>query len=174
MTIGARVYIATGDDDTIRCFNFAAGEQCANFPHPTPDANYIYTVNRDPQRPTCIWVNADGGSNQIQNFDAFTGGPCGQGATRVLSEQLVASDTQCEPATYRKFEVLQPARPATRTATLGFADNNGSATGIADRALDGAGAVDLTGHRPRGHRPAAVPGRAQRDRLRTRRRCRCG
>ena len=145
VTIGARAYIAHGDDNTIRCYNFAAAAECENFPHPTPNASYIYTVNRDPQRPTCIWVNADGGSNQIQNFDAFTGGPCGQGATRVLSEQLVASDKQCEPATYRKFEVLKPERSGYADGTLGFADNNGGATGIADRALDGAGAVDLTG-----------------------------
>ena len=57
----------------------------------------------------------------------------------------MASDKQCEPANYRKFEVLQPERSSYTDGTIGFADNNGGTTGIADKAIDGAGAVDLTG-----------------------------
>lgn len=151
VTIGARVYLAAGytvtggAGDQVKCYNYAAQASCDNFPLAMTGSSYIYTVNRDPQRPTCIWTNADGGSAQIQNFDAFTGGPCGQGATRVLSEQLVASGTECEPATYRKFEVLKPERAGYTDGTVGFADNNGGATSIPDKPLDANGAVDLTG-----------------------------
>ena len=34
MTVGARVYTANGNDDQIHCFNYAAGAECDNFPHP--------------------------------------------------------------------------------------------------------------------------------------------
>ena len=77
--------------------------------HSTPNAGYISTANPDPRRPTCIWINADYGSAQIQNFDAFTGGACGQGAIRVLSSQFIVPQVKCNPSAYRKFEILQPA-----------------------------------------------------------------
>ena len=61
---------------------------------------YLYTVNPDPQRPTCIWVNSDNGTAQIQNFDAYTSGPCGQGDVRVLGSQFVVNQAACTPNTY--------------------------------------------------------------------------
>ncbi len=145
VTIGARTYLISGDTDTVRCYNAATATACANFPKPTTGASYTYTLNRDPQRPTCLWVNSDNGPSQIQNLDAFTAGPCGRGSTRVLSEQLVAPDKRCEPAAYRRFEVLEPERSSYTDGTIGFADVNGEPPGIADRTLDGGGAVDLTG-----------------------------
>ena len=143
--IGSRVYLANGNGDEIQCFDYSTGASCANFPHPTTGSSFIYTVNPDFQRPTCVWVNADGGQSQIQNFDAFSGGPCGSGGIRVLSSQLVVPQDVCQPTAYRLFEVLEPDRSAYSDGTIGFASFNGDPTGIPDQPIDANGAVDLTG-----------------------------
>ena len=146
VAIGPRVYLVTGNSDTVRCYDYSASAGCPNFPHATPNASFIYTVNPDPQRPTCLWINADGGSAQIQNFDAFTGGACGQGAIRVLSSQFIVPQEKCNPSAYRKIEILQPARAGYTDGTIGFADPSGNPIpGIADKPIDAAGAVDVTG-----------------------------
>lgn len=146
VTLGPRVYLATGNSDTVRCYDYSSSTGCANFPHPTPGAGFIYTVNPDPQRPTCIWINADFGPSQIQNFDAFTGGACGQGAIRVLSSQLIVPQEKCNPSAYRKLEILEPVRSAYTEGTVGFANSNGNPIpSIPDQAIDASGAVDLTG-----------------------------
>lgn len=145
VTIGPRMYLAIGGEDYVVCYDYSTQASCANFPHPTPGAGYIYTVNPDPQRPACLWVNADYGSAQIQNFDAFSGGACGQGAIRVLSSQLVVPKDECQPATYKKFEVLDPARNEYTDGTVSFADSGGNDTGIPPQQIDSNGAVDLTG-----------------------------
>lgn len=146
VTLGPRVYLATGNSDTVRCYDYSTSAGCANFPHSTPGAGFIYTVNVDPQRPACFWINADFGGAQIQNFDAFTGGACGQGAIRVLSAQLIVPQEKCAPSAYKKLEILEPVRADYTTGTVGFADSNANAIpSIPDEPIDGAGAVDLTG-----------------------------
>jgi cysteine-rich repeat protein len=146
VTLGPRVYLATGLSDTVRCYDYSTSAGCANFPHATSGAGFIYTVNPDPQRPTCIWVNADFGPSQIQNFDAFTGGACGQGAIRVLSSQLVVPQEKCDPAAYKKLEVLEPDRADYTDGTIAFANSSGNPIGsIPDQPIDGSGAVGLTG-----------------------------
>ena len=87
LTIGARVYVPTGSfsgNDEVTCYDFSLQANCANFPKKFTTLELLYTVNPDPQRPTCIWVNSDGGVDQIQNFDAYTGAAlrrgCGAGA----------------------------------------------------------------------------------------------
>jgi len=145
IVIGPRVYIANGTIDQIQCFDYSTGASCANFPHSTTGADFIYTVNPDFQRPTCIWINADNGPSQIQNFDAFSGGPCGQGAIRILASQFIVPQQVCQPTTYRFFEVLQPDRSTYTDGTVGFATFNGSPTGIPDQPIGPTGAVDLAG-----------------------------
>jgi Subtilase family len=76
LTLGTRVYVPSGNSDQVDCYDYAEGASCANFPHFLSNLSLLYTVNADPERPRCIWVNSDGGGGQIQNFDAYTGGHC--------------------------------------------------------------------------------------------------
>ena len=97
MTIGARVYVPDGNTDHVDCYDYVASASCANFPKQLLNLGLLYTVNPDPQRPTCIWVNSDDGSAQIQNFDAYTGGACGQGPIRVLAAEHRAPEQHLHP-----------------------------------------------------------------------------
>jgi hypothetical protein len=145
VTIGARVYVANGTSDEVSCFNYATGATCANFPKPTVDASYLYTVNPDPQRPACLWVNADNGSAQIQNFDAFSGAGCGQGAIRVLSASFVAPSQLCAPTQWRSLAVTTPTRDLYASGSVDFQDADANAIpGVGTQPLDAAGAIDLS------------------------------
>jgi subtilisin family serine protease len=73
---GTRVYVPNGNYDNVACYDYATGEGCEGFPKGFENLGFLYTVNSDPERPRCIWVNADYGSGQIQTFDAITGGVC--------------------------------------------------------------------------------------------------
>jgi len=85
--LGPRVYVPDGNDNAVDCYDASTNASCANFPKIIPNLDLLYTVNPDPQRPTCVWVNSDNGSGQIQNFDAYTGGACGvrSGCSRPAS-----------------------------------------------------------------------------------------
>lgn len=150
VTIGDRVYMANGNVDQVQCFDYGSGTSCPNFPRSTNlgaqgSAGYIYTVNPDPQRPECLWVNADYGSAQIQNFDAFTAGACGSGALRVLASSIVQSAPECVPDVYTRLAVLAPARDGYASGTVGFLDSDGQAIeGVEDRVIGPDGAVDLS------------------------------
>ncbi len=76
LVIGTRVYVPNGDFNQVDCYDYAAQAPCENFPAPLEGLYLLYTVNADPERPRCIWVNSDNGNAQIQNFDAFTAGHC--------------------------------------------------------------------------------------------------
>jgi hypothetical protein len=144
--LGARVYVPNGNADQVKCYDYSTSASCANFPHSLPGASYMYTVNPDPQRPTCIWVNSDSGGAQIQNFDAYTGGACGQGPIRLLASQLVVPQEQCRPTEYKSLRILQPPRTAYSDGSIAFLDGNGNPIpGAADRPIDANGTVDLTG-----------------------------
>ncbi len=73
---GEQVYVPNGNDDTVDCYDFGTNEGCTNFPRLFENLGLLYTVNVDPERPRCLWVNSDNGTGQIQNFDAYTGGAC--------------------------------------------------------------------------------------------------
>lgn len=146
VTIGSRVYVPTGSYDRVNCYDYGTSAVCPNFPHPTPGAGYMYTVNVDPQRPSCLWVNADYGNAQIQNFDAFTGGKCGVGAINALASQFVPASPNCTPQGYTKLQVVQPARSGYSSGAVSFLDSgHNPLPGIADKTLDANGSVDLTG-----------------------------
>src|SRR5262249_21746370 len=86
ISTGTRVYVPQGTfaGDAVACFDYSTGASCPQFPVSPPNLRLLYTINRDPQRPTCIWVNGDSGTT-IQNFDAFSGQACGSGPIRVLA-----------------------------------------------------------------------------------------
>jgi len=145
-TTGPRVYISNGNVNQVRCFDYSANASCAHFPKGFSNLGYIYTVNPDWQRPTCIWVNADNGSAQIQNFDAFTGGVCGSGPIRVLSSTAIAPGAQCVPGAWSSLQVTTPSRSAYTSATVQFVDADGNTIpGTSTISLDSNGAADLTG-----------------------------
>jgi hypothetical protein len=140
-----RVYIASWDGDTVRCYDFGSQQQCPNFPLAMQDASLVYTVNPDPQRPACLWINADNGNAQIQNFDAFSGESCGAGAIRVLTSAVVPPDPACTPLDWTLLQVLDPARSTYTTGTVAFRDSDGGLIpGATDVTLDGTGSADLT------------------------------
>jgi hypothetical protein len=145
VTIGSRAYVVDGNDDFMDCWDYSTGASCANFPKALVNSGYTYTVNTDPQRPTCLWTNADGGSAQIQNFDAYTGGACGQGPVRVLAASIVAPSNECIPANYTDLQVTVPARSQYTSGSVQFEDFNGNPIpSIPIQPLDGTGSVNLT------------------------------
>ncbi|MEV4621080.1 cutinase family protein [Asanoa sp. NPDC049573] len=146
VTVGPRVFVPDGIRNAVDCFDYATGAGCPGFPKAMADLNLLYTVNADPQRPTCIWVNADGGASQIQNFDAYTGGACGAGPVRVLASSMVVPTALCRPATYTSLQVTQPARTTYDTGTVEFQDGDAAPIpGLGDGSLDATGMVSLVG-----------------------------
>jgi hypothetical protein len=106
----------------------------------------LYTVNLDPQRPDCLWVTGDSGLN-IQNFDAFTGGNCGDGPIKILAQGFVdATVPPCPPLSYTSLQVVSPAPGTYTSATVSFLDlNNLPIAGAPDAPLDATGTVSLAG-----------------------------
>jgi hypothetical protein len=146
LTLGPRVYVPNGNSNAVDCYDAATGASCVNFPRPMTNAYLLYTVNPDPARPTCLWTNADSGAGQIQNFDAYTGGACGQGPIRVLASSFVVGSSLCQPATYTSLQVTDPPRGSYGSGTVQFQDGDATPIpGLSDGTLDGTGTVSLTG-----------------------------
>jgi hypothetical protein len=150
LVLGPRVYLPNGNAEEgigeVECFDYSTGAGCANFPKKFTELDYLYTVNADPQRPTCIWVNSDHGANQIQNFDAYTGKECGQGTIRVLASQFVVPQPQCTPASYVSLQILKPPRNTYASGSVAFDDGDGNPIlGLEERTLDETGTASLAG-----------------------------
>jgi hypothetical protein len=145
-TTGPRVYVPNGLTNKVHCFDYSANAACANFPLSFSNLGYLYSVNPDWQRPTCVWVNADYGSAQIQNFDAFTGGVCGSGPTRVLASTAVSPGAQCVPGSWTTLQVTKPTRGLYTSATVQFVDGDGNTIpGTTTMPLDNTGSANLSG-----------------------------
>lgn len=150
LTLGPRVYVPNGNTNgsvgVVACYDYATNASCVNFPKTFNTLSYLYTVNADPQRPTCIWANADGGSQQIQNFDAYSGGACGQGDIRVLASSVVVNTPECVPGSWTSLQVLAPPRASYASGTVAFQDSDANPIpGTPTRALDGTGTAGLAG-----------------------------
>jgi outer membrane protein assembly factor BamB len=143
--LGPRVYVPNGNTDQVDCFDYSTGQGCAHFPKSFQNLGLLYTVNPDPQRPTCIWVNSDDGTDQIQDFDAYTGEACGEGTIRVLASQFVVPQPQCTPASYVSLQVLKPGRSTYTSGSVAFADGDGNPIGLEERSLDATGTASLAG-----------------------------
>ena len=145
--VNSSVYVPSGLTGKVGCYNYSTQANCANFPKQF-NLLLLYTVNTDPQRPTCLWVNSNGQSgvaSQIQNFDALTGQPCTQGFVRIQASSLVNSAPVCQPTSYRTLQLTNPTRSTFTTATVGFEDAQGNSLGIPDQTLDAYGSVNLSG-----------------------------
>ncbi len=148
--IGPRVYVPEAFSNAVGCYDYSLHATCANFPKTFQNLGLLYTVNPDPARPTCLWVNADNGADQIQDFDAYTGGACGHGSIRVLASQFVVNTPLCTPASYTKIQILQPTpsqySPTSSTVAFDDGDANPITTITPNpQNLDSTGAVSLVG-----------------------------
>jgi hypothetical protein len=153
LTIGPRVYVPhadSSDGEAVDCYDYSTGKSCTNFPKSLPGIVLLYTVNPDPQRPTCIWINSDADDGtepiQIESFDAYTGEACGEGTIRVLASQFVVPEPQCTPANYVSLQVLRPERSMYKNGVVAFDDNDGNAIpGLEPITLDATGTASLAG-----------------------------
>lgn len=142
--LGPRVYQANQFlNNEVECYDFSTHASCAGFPKAFAGLGSAYTVNPDPQRPACLWVNADNGPEQIQDFDAYTGGPCS--GLRVLAAQFIVPQDKCNPASYVSLQVVDPARSTYTSGTVDFENGAGNPIGIPTETLDSTGTVSLTG-----------------------------
>jgi hypothetical protein len=145
LVLGTRIYIPNANTNAVGCYDYAAQAECTNFPKVVANLHLLYTVNADPQRPDCIWVNSDSGTEQIQNFDAYTGGPCVQGQIRVFASDIVAPSSSCTPSSYTSLTVTDPPRSTYSTGSVEFENGNAAPLpGIPDEQLNSAGSVDLS------------------------------
>jgi hypothetical protein len=149
VVIGPRVYVPdgtfSGPPQPVACYDFARNAGCENTPVQLQNLNILYTVNPDPQRPTCLWVNSDSGSFQIQNFDAYTGAACGHGNVRVLASSVVVPDPRCAPTNFLSIQIVAPARSAYGSGSVQFEAADGEPLpGEAVQPLDATGSVDLS------------------------------
>ena len=150
--LGTRLYVpdhtiwTDSSQGQVDCYDFSAQAGCANYPLTMANQNGTYTVNFDPFYPTCLWVNADSGSAQIQSFDAYTTGACGSSGTIVPLSTFVNTDPTCMPATYTSLTVTDPAPSAYSGGTVQFLDASGNPiVGIPTQDINATtGSVDLT------------------------------
>ncbi len=145
VVIGSRVYVANSNSNAVECFDYTTTSSCPNFPMALHHLSLLYTVNTDPDRPTCIWVNADHGSAQIQNFDAITGGACEPGPIRVLASSFVVSNSTCQPLSYVSLQITSPMRSTYSSATVQFATATGTPLDIPSQSVDSFGVANLSG-----------------------------
>jgi hypothetical protein len=73
---GTRVYLPDGNTDEVECFDYSDAAACPGYPHRLEELGLLYTVNADPERARCVWINSDDGNGQIQDFDELTREGC--------------------------------------------------------------------------------------------------
>ncbi|NJC70004.1 fibronectin type III domain-containing protein [Planosporangium thailandense] len=143
-TFGTRIYVANGGTNSISCYDFATGAGCQNFPKNIQNANLVYTVQPDPVRIGCLWTNADNGASQIQNFDAYTGGSCGN--TIRVSTDMIIPQGQCTPTAWKSVTVVDPAPGGYQAAKFDITRANGVAVpGGSSLAVNAQGTLNLSG-----------------------------
>jgi hypothetical protein len=146
VTIGPRIYVPNGEGSgEVECFDYSTAAACPHFPKSPEGLGGLYTVDPDPQRPTCIWVNSDHGEHQIQNFDAYTAEGCGQGTIRALTTQFAVAKSECDPVSYVSVQVLKPARSTYASGSVSFQNGDGAPIGLPSQPFDSTGTAALAG-----------------------------
>ena len=148
LVLGTRVYVPNGNANTIDCFDYSLAEACTGFPKVVAHAQSLYTLTLDPNRPNCIWTNANNSAppaspGQIQSIDAYTGGAC-QGSTRVLSSALIEPAPVCTPANFVSLQVTAPARNTYVSGSVTVENANAAPLpSVPVQSLSANGSVDL-------------------------------
>lgn len=125
-------YFYVGDNQyDVECFDYATNAGCAGFPITYPgEFQIMYTIRQDPENPSCMWVNSDGG--QIRVFDAFSGAPeCTANPVITLQPSSFAPRFTCstndsidEWRTLRLVSLGGTGTPATVALTVRNAQGN--------------------------------------------------
>jgi len=147
LTLGTDVYVPNSGAAAVDCYDYATNAGCADYPKTFAPTSLtgLYTVNDDPQRPGCLWVDSDSGKDEIQNFEASTGGACPHGPLRVRADSLVAQDESCQPTSYTSIQVTSPPRSTYTSASVSIEDNQGNPiSGLPATPLDSLGSADLS------------------------------
>lgn len=152
LVYGTRIYVMTvvaGDASEVGCYDYATDALCEGFPNPkawtSSEVAGVYTVTQDPTYPSCLWVNADHGSAQIQNFDYRTGGVCGEGGSLLPVTDFVESNLACQVTQWTKFQLESPATGEYTSGTVEFDDSDGDPIpGIAVQDIGADGSIDLS------------------------------
>ena len=154
LVYGTRVYIprvanvaATANE--VWCYDFATNAHCSGFPAPKSfvagELGGLYSIQQDPAYPTCLWVNANDGTKQIQNFDYETGGACGAGGSLLPISDFLESQAMCEVREWKKFTLVSPGAGEWTSGTVEFDDASGNAiSGVATQNIGADGTIDLT------------------------------
>jgi len=152
LQMGTRIYLANyRQGDKVVCYDFATSSSCPRYPKVLTNLLFAYTVNADPFRPNCIWVNSDSGVGQIQNFDATTGGACQPSLVRFNASSFIDPSPICQPtaalgSTYQSIQITGPPRSSYTSGTVQFADARGVIVpGIPAQRLNGFGVANLSG-----------------------------
>jgi hypothetical protein len=144
VVLGTRVYVSNWETTQVDCYDSASHASCPDFPKTMHNLGGLYTVRLDPFRQDCIWVNADHGSAQIQNFDALNGGDCPSGPIRVDASSFVAPYNRCLPTNFTSLQVIAPTRNTYASGTVEFEQPNGSPiSGLPIQQIDAFGNVNL-------------------------------
>ena len=150
------VYVANEATTAVDCFDFATNKSCANYPKPIANLFGLYTVNVDPYRSNCLWVNSDHGAGQIQDFDATTGGVCAPGPIRFFATSAVDPNSTCTPTSYTSIQVTSPDKSMFSSGQVQFANNQGALLPIAAQPLNQFGVANLAGIEFRQRSPSPV------------------
>jgi len=150
VVMGASVYVANYLTTSVDCYDYATSSSCANYPRPMQNLAQLYTVNADPDRPTCMWVNSDHGGGQIQNFDAVTGGACNPGPIRLQASSVIEPYPVCQPqphqqTMYESLQVTSPTRASYSSGSVAFANPQGTIQPLPAQSIDAFGSVNLSG-----------------------------
>ena len=145
LVMGTRIYVPNHTSDAVDCYDYGTSAACPDFPKSFQNLSDIYTVNPDPDRPDCIWVNSDHGSGQIQDFDALTAGACPPGPVRIQAASVVKPNRVCIPTSWISLRVKVPAPSGYTSATVSFENSNGAPlAGLPAVQLNRGGSVDLS------------------------------
>lgn len=137
-TIGSRmVFISSTSAPSPRftCIDFDAvpAEWCGDFL--PANANLLYAVDDDPDRPGCLWFNSDNGAGQIQSFDMLTMASGCEEQGRISRPQIAPDIESCPVYTWSSVQVLAPT--TWETATVDVRTTQG------ERALPGGNELSL-------------------------------
>ena len=138
---GAKIYFA--NENGADCYDFAAAAECLGYPLVFPTLTHGYSLTVDPNRPGCLWENADAGDGQIQNFDIYTGSTCGLEGNRFSITQFTQPPTICNPQVYSTLVVQSPDSSSYSGGTVQFEDSSGNLLGSAIP-IGSDGSVDLS------------------------------
>lgn len=151
---GTRMYIqnvVSSDALTnhLWCYDYSTGDLCAGFPAPksfvSSELNGIYTIQQDPSYPTCLWVNSNAGTKQIQNFDYETAGACGAGGSVLPVENFLEDHSFCQVKEWKTFKLVAPAVGDWTSGTVEFDDSSGIAiSGVTTQNIGSDGTIDLS------------------------------